>query len=351
MSESTTMNLTTAADADISELIHSVLTDARENGGHGDLTGGPTDLDRDLWATLTETGLAALTAEESLGGSEATWFEAAVLASATAATAARVPVVEHDLLALWLLARAGLPAEDGIRTVAILDADGRADGVAWAGQTDRIVVAWPSGDAYAVADLTGDQVRVTPQTVPGNRPTGRVEVELADLDGAPVATTVIDRFRQRAALARALQICGTLEQVLQVTITHVTERVQFGRPLAKFQAVQNLVTDIATETALARSATDAALLSAVNSDWESPDLGFAIAAARSCCGHAATVAVRNAHQALGAIGTTKEHQLHEFTQPALAWRSEYGTTVEFDKRLTTYAVAAGATGIWDLLTR
>ncbi len=89
----------------------------------------------------------------------------------------------------------------------------------------------------------------------------------------------------------------------------------------------------------------------MNSDWESADLHFAIAAARSCCGHAATVVVRNAHQALGAIGTTKEHQLHEFTQPVLMWRSEYGTTAEFDEHLTTCAIGAGGSGIWDLLTR
>ena len=63
-----------------------------------------------------------------------------------------------------------------------------------------------------------------------------------------------------------------------------------------------------------------------------------MAVARSCAGHAASVVVRNAHQVHGAIGTTREHRLHEFTRAALAWRSEFGSVQYWDDQVTDAAL-------------
>ena len=70
-------------------------------------------------------------------------------------------------------------------------------------------------------------------------------------------------------------------------------------------------------------------------------MAFLVAAARSCAGHASSVVVRNAHQVHGAIGTTREHRLHEFTRAALAWRSEFGSVRYWDEWLTDAALSAG----------
>ena len=59
--------------------------------------------------------------------------------------------------------------------------------------------------------------------------------------------------------------------------------------------------------------------------------------------------VRNAHQVHGAIGTTREHRLHEFTRAALAWRSEYGSVRHWDRMLTDMAVQSGTGGLWSLI--
>ena len=160
---------------------------------------------------------------------------------------------------------------------------------------------------------------------------------------------MIEQLLLRGALVRGLQVCAALDRILGLSITHTTERVQFGRPLAKFQAVQNLVADIAAEASVARAATEAALTEAVRTDWSGANLEFLVAVARSCAGHAASVVVRNAHQVHGAIGTTREHRLHEFTQPALAWRSEFGSVHHWDDKLTTTALEAGR-NLWSLVT-
>ena len=42
-------------------------------------------------------------------------------------------------------------------------------------------------------------------------------------------------------LVRSLQVCAALDAAVALAVEHTGSRVQFGRPLAKFQAVQNLV--------------------------------------------------------------------------------------------------------------
>ena len=59
--------------------------------------------------------------------------------------------------------------------------------------------------------------------------------------------------------------------------------------------------------------------------------------------------VRNAHQVLGAIGTTREHRLHEYTRAALSWRAEFGSVRYWDEQVTDMAVRAGEGGLWSLI--
>ncbi|ORA31649.1 acyl-CoA dehydrogenase [Mycobacterium aquaticum] len=311
---------------------------------------GPTEGLDELWSQLGELGLVRLTGSETSGGSGAGWAEGAELLRAAAWHAASVPVAEHDLLACWLLEAAELEVGAARRTAALLDESGTARAVPWVVTSERIVVIWPDGTAFRVADVDVASVRLTAGRNGAGEPRDTVVVDTGALTGTPVAATLVAQWRRRAALIRAIQVCAALDRILALTVTHARERIQFGRPLAKFQAVQHLVADIAAEAALARAATDAALAEAIRTDWTSEQLDFLVAVARSCAGHAATVVVRNAHQVHGAIGTTREHRLHEFTARALAWRSEYGSVQSWDDALTDHAIAAGTNGLWALIT-
>jgi acyl-CoA dehydrogenase len=303
----------------------------------------------DLWERLDGLGLIRLTGSEESGGSGAGWFEAAELLSAAVRHGVRIPLAENDVLAGWLLDAAGVPCDPAKRTVCVLNSSGTAIRVPWAAAAERLVVAWHRGDDYAVADLDPDRVSITPGANMIGEPRDTVAADLDTLDGTPVDRDLVEQLRLKSALVRSIQVCAALDRVLESSIDHASSREQFGRPLAKFQAVQHLISDIAAEAALARSATEAALTAAVGSDWSDPRLDFLAAAARSCAGHAASVVVRNAHQVHGAIGTTKEHRLHEFTRAALAWRSEFGSMRHWDDRLTGMALEAGAGGLWRLI--
>lgn len=331
-------------DAALIDMMSGVFAAHRERFGPG-----VAGLD-ELWATAGELGLVRLTGSEESGGSGAGWPEAAELLRAAAGHGVAAPFAEHDLLACWLLETAGLPVDEARRTACLLDGDGAAVRVPWAAVSSRVVVAWRDGVDFRVADTPTASLRLTSGSNTAGEPRDNISVDIATLDGTPVSDAVIRQWMLRAALIRAIQVCAVLDRILESSVAHAGERTQFGRPLAKFQAVQNLVADIAAEAALARAATDSALAEAVRSEWSSAGLEFAVAVARSCAGHAASTVVRNAHQVHGAIGTTREHRLHEFTKPALAWRSEFGSVQYWDAHLTDLASAAGPSGLWGLVT-
>lgn len=343
---STAASSSPVADPALVEMMDAVFADYREK--HSPATA--VTRDTDLWQHLAELGLVRLTGAEQHGGSGAGWFEAAELLGAAARHGVRIPLAEHDLLACWLLEASGLPTDDAVRTVCVLNKQGFATDVPWAVGADRVVVVWRVDGQYRAADVAAELLTITPGTNLIGEPRDEVSADLAELEGTPIALSLVNQLRLKSGLVRSIQICAALDRIVQLCVEHVTSRIQFGRPLAKFQAVQNLVSDVAAETALARAATEAALAAGAASEWSADNLEFLVAVARSCSGHAASVAVRNAHQVHGAMGTTREHRLHEFTRAALAWRSEFGSMRYWDEQVTDAAMHASAGALWSLIT-
>lgn len=348
MTDLTDLAHSTTADPDLVSMLSELF------GAYRSGRPAPTErveLDPALWAQLEELGLTRLTASEESGGSGAGWIEGAALLGLAAAAGAPVPLAEHGVLAAWLLEEAALPNDGALRTVCRPDPSGRALNVTFGRDAAAIVALWEDGERWRVADVPADRVSITERRNLAGEPCDTVDFDLADLEaGTLVSDAVGQQFHLRGALARSAQVCGGMDRVLELVLTHVKEREQFGRPIGRFQAVQNLVADIATESSLARAATDTAVALAAASDWQDPGMLFAVGVAKSCVGHAASVVVRNAHQVLGAIGTTLEHELHVLTKPILVRRSEFGSVHEWDETLAELSASAGRDRLWSLIT-
>ncbi len=341
------------ADPALVALFNDVLGDYRPQADSA--TGA---FDRDLWDLLVNLGLTRLTGDEDDGGSGATWYDAAALHEVAARYGVQIPLVEHDLLATWLLSTLGMPVPGGIATIGWVEAGATSTSVPWAAVADEIVLVHsdPTGRqrvrVVAPADITispGENIAGLPRDTVSEMPsTGWAEVN---------PNTVVS-LRNRAALARAIQVCGAMDAALEMTVRHTSERSQFGRPLANFQAVQHRLAAAAAEAALARAATRAALDEAVATDFLGVDVDTAIAVARSLAGHAGSAVVRSAHQLHGAMGTTMEHPLRLVTVPILGWLNEHGTVAEFDAQLTRAVLASEAStagaesprGLWSLVS-
>ncbi|MBV9411489.1 MAG: acyl-CoA dehydrogenase [Acidimicrobiia bacterium] len=109
-------------------------------------------------------------------------------------------------------------------------------------------------------------------------------------------------------LALGHELVGASRMMLQLARGHAVERVQFGRPIAAFQAVRHRLAESLVAVEAAAGALDAA--------WEvgSPQ---AAATAKAVAGRNARVVARHCQQVLAGIGFTTEHPFHRYLRRAL----------------------------------
>jgi acyl-CoA dehydrogenase len=128
-------------------------------------------------------------------------------------------------------------------------------------------------------------------------------------------------------------------------VQYAGERVQFGRPLGKFQAIQMELAQMAGEVVAVAALVDAA----VQALGRGESVPLAAAAAKVRAGSAVEVVARLAHQVHGAIGFTQEHKLHHLTRRCWSWRDEAGTEVAWSRVLGA-GLVADPDGLWPALT-
>ena len=308
--------------------------------------GFPDSFDDALWRNLEDTGLARLTSSQDAGPAEA-----AIVLSGLARHAAAVPIAETDLLAAWLADRVGLLVPDsGPLTVAIAEADQRGGRITGTARE----VSWPLG-TVVLAARTADALHVTlvegAQISGGHNlagePRGSFTFDMAVGDTHTVDVGLADELIRRGAWARCNQIVGALDASCDLTVTYTGERVQFGRPLNKFQAVQHSLAAMAGEIERARAATALAIAAATDYGFDHPATDYAVTAAKVTVGRAVGPVTTIAHQLHGAIGVTIEHRLWLATMRARSWVDEFGTTGWYARRLGRIALAADDP--WDVV--
>jgi acyl-CoA dehydrogenase len=326
---------------------------------------GAGEWDAALWQALEDYALTLVSVPEGAGGGGGTLREAAVVLASAGEHAAAVPVAETALLGGWLLASAGLAVPAGPLTAARAPqaftieragggwaARGQLPRVPWGRAAARVAVAAQAGDETLVLSLRPRDAAAIPGLNVAGEPRDdlRVETKLAAEDVAVAAPGVAGELRRRHALAAAIMMAGAARRALELTLRHTAQREQFGRPLGRFQAVQQQVAEMAAEVAAVRAAADAAVELCAAEGVGDQRAGLAVAAAKVQAGRGAGVVARIAHQLHGAIGFTGEHPLHLSTTRLWAWRDEAGDEAEWAAELGGRALAAGADGIWPLLS-
>jgi acyl-CoA dehydrogenase-like protein len=136
---------------------------------------------------------------------------------------------------------------------------------------------------------------------------GLVEIK-GDLSVADIGTRVeVDWHAARAVgqLALAHELVGTARAMLELARVHSLERVQFGRPIASFQAVRHRLAEALVALEAAAALTTAA--------WDEPGAKTA-ALAKGMAGRSARTVARHAQQVLAGIGFTLEHPLHRYVR-------------------------------------
>lgn len=314
------------------------------------------------WQQLEELGFTMALLPERAGGTGLDPVEALAVVRLAGYHAVPLPLAE-TLLAGWLLAGAGLPVPAGAFTVGpVRRSDAltlRRDGAGWriVGVLHRVPWARHAAGTVALVEHAGRNLvcRLGPEcyrlaeainTAGEPRDTLWVDGRLDEGRFAP-APEGLDRDRLHAAGAvlRSLAMAGAVERVLSMSVAYAGERRQFGRPIGKFQAVQQNLAVLASQAAAAGAAADIA----AEAFAPLPD-PLAAAVAKQRTGEAAGLAAGIAHQVHGAIGFTEEHSLHHFTKRLWAWRDEFGREREWSRLVGRRAAEAGADGLWPLIT-
>jgi alkylation response protein AidB-like acyl-CoA dehydrogenase len=136
--------------------------------------------------------------------------------------------------------------------------------------------------------------------------------------GFKIAMTVLDGGR----IGIAAQALGIGRAALEASVKYAGERVQFGRPIAKFQAVQWKIADMATALESARLLTYRA---AWLKDHGRPHTREA-SMAKLCASDAANLAAREAVQIHGGVGYTKDFDVERFFRDARITQIYEGTS-------------------------
>jgi acyl-CoA dehydrogenase len=315
-----------------------------------------------LWQALSEAGLPLSWVAEEYGGSGASLAEGFGVLSAAGRFAIAVPLAE-TMLAGWLLSQARISCPEGAMTLApagpkdriTLDTDGalsgRARGIPFASEAKHIAVL-AQGDNGKLSIALADAAKCR---VESSRNLGGDGNDTVTFDRVtPVAVKPApDGFDLTAlllmgAVARSLQIAGSLETMLEISVRYSNERVAFEKKISKFQAVQHNLAKLAGESAAAlAAATSAADAFATGASSDAAFLEAASAKIR--CSEAAEKAAAIAHQVHGAIGFTIEHILHRYTLRALAWRDDFGSESYWAVELGRRVAANGADELWPLV--
>ncbi|RUP28536.1 MAG: hypothetical protein EKK51_23250 [Mycolicibacterium sp.] len=283
----------------------------------------PLTFDDALWRTAETSGLTRLTSDAEAGPAAA-----AVVLGTLARHAAAVPLAETDVLATWLATEAGLVVpESGPLTVAV-------ERVTTWPQCGPVLATRRGPDALYVALVDSPPLTDSGHNLAGE-PRGAVEFDAAAADVVQLPLTVADELTIRGAWCRCVQIVGAFDAAAELTVAHTETRVQFGRPLGAFQAVQHALATMLGEIERARAATTLAVTAAAQYGFADARTGYATTVAKVAVGRAVAPVTTIAHQLHGAIGTTAEHPLWRATMRARSWADEFGGTSWHARRLAT----------------
>ncbi len=139
----------------------------------------------------------------------------------------------------------------------------------------------------------------------------------------------IARVIHWGAVGKCAEMVGNGQKVLDMTVEFVKQRIQFGRPIGSFQAIQHHCANMATDVEGSRYVTSQAawrLSEGLPADSE-------VAMAKAWVSDAVRRVCATGHQCHGAIGFTKEHSMQLYSRRAKAAELAFGDSREHLERV------------------
>ena len=336
------------------------------------LRGDPAEHDREAWKTMAGLGWLGILVPERYGGLGLGLAEMAIVARGLARVLAPEPLAACAVLAAGVLARgennalkerelprlaegAALAAlawqeEPGGMDAAAVRAEatpfeggyrlkGAKRFVAGAAQADAFVVSARSGTGLGLYWLPRDTAgaALALDTLADGRASGTLTLTdalvprghlIAQGDAAGKA---LDGALDHARAIAAAELLGVMDRSLEMTLDYLRTRVQFGKPIGSFQALQHRAVDLYVQKEIAAAVLEEAL---AELDRDPDETARAAAASRvkARCADAAARITRETIQMHGAIGFTDEYDAGLYLKRALTLAAWLGSATAHRRR-------------------
>lgn len=345
------------------------------------LRGKPHEYDRALWRQMADLGWFGIALPERYGGMGLGLAETAIVAEGLGRALVPEPYTASAVLAVGALAGGDnealkqelLPrivSGEYLPALAWQESPGTIDarhvsavatpfegGFRLSG-TKRYVVGAAGADGYLVAARAGGDLVLAVI----DRKAQGVSVDLAPLaDGRHFGTVALDDAvvpRERvaatgeiasAALGRALdhaaaiasaELYGVMSRALEMSVDYMKTRVQFGKPIGSFQALQHRAVDLYIQRELASATLEDALHS-LDRDPAARERSAIASRLKARCSEAGVRITREAIQIHGAIGFTDEYDAGLYLKRALVLGAWLGNAAQHRRRYAALTLQAG----------
>ena len=241
-------------------------------------------------------------------------------------------ICRGELVAAMVGAFPGHGSVTAVRTGGWSVLDGKVGFVPYAGVADCFVVVPTSasggqGSPMVVNVRSPGIVSVPMKSVPAHR---QHQVEFRDvkvpeshrLAGVAGGCGALQEALEWATVAQCGEMVGRAERVLEMVVDYSKSRVQFGRPIGSFQAVQHRCADLTV-------AVDGARLLTHQAAWRlsrGMPAGDDVSMAKAYCGSLSRRATEAGHSIFAGIAFAVEHDMHLFTARSKISEASLGDT-------------------------
>ena len=292
-----------------------------------------------LWETLSETGLMGIAIPEKFGGLGMGSPDLILILEEFGRSACSEPVAEHAAVAAPLIARW---AQNEITQEILEESATGSRKLTVGAPMDERVVSVEKSDMILLSKE--NELHVVPTNEILHTPMTSIDprYKTSVIEWSPSPQTLISEnpdaiedMTNRGALSTAAQAVGVAQKLLDMTVSYVSERKQFGKPVGTNQAVKHHCSDVAIAIEFARPLVQVASWAIDNerSPTENFTVSGEVSAAKALASEAVELACRSALQCHGAIGYTVEHDLQIWLKRGWILASAWGDALFHRRRL------------------
>lgn len=319
------------------------IVDLVENGGWG----------HDIWKLLNDNEILSVAIAEKYGGAQGDLEDLIGLYYLVGKYSVPIPFVETTF-ANYILQQLDTEPIDESATFNIVDdslqiVNGKVVGtlryVPWARHVNELVTIAKDGEQLVVIKVELTKEMIQHGVNLACEPRDIVTFNHSISQKIIVSNDLLRQLQAFATAAKNAQIAGAIDKIFELTIQYSKEREQFGRPIHRFQLVQQHIAHLAGEQAIVSAAIENVVDALSNGSYVDE-----IAYTTIRLDEAIKVVTASAHQVFAAIGVTHEHSLHQYTRRLWSWREEGLTIKYWQQELVDVLLNKVDDNIWAYLT-